>query len=67
MDIEISLNGKIMKTGASTMREFLDEQGYREAKIATALNGEFVPVTNRALCQLRSGDKIEIVAPQQGG
>ena len=38
-----------------------------EAKVATALNGEFVPARARAATPLKEGDRIEIVAPRQGG
>ena len=38
-----------------------------EAKVATALNGEFVPARVREAIRLKDGDRIEIVAPRQGG
>ena len=36
-------------------------------KVATALNGEFVPARAREATSLKDGDRIEILAPRQGG
>ena len=36
-------------------------------KIATALNGRFVPAPARPGTPLTEGDRIEVVAPMQGG
>lgn len=36
-------------------------------KLATALNGTFLPATLRASTPLTQGDAIEAVAPMQGG
>ena len=35
--------------------------------VATALNGDFVPVTLREQTVLQAGDQLEVVAPMQGG
>ena len=45
----------------------LDELGYKEIKLATALNGEFVSVQARDNTSLKEGDKLEVLSPQQGG
>ena len=45
----------------------LDELGYKEMKLATALNGEFVSVQARDNTSLKEGDKLEVLSPQQGG
>lgn len=45
----------------------LDELGYKEMKLATALNGEFVSVQARDNINLKEGDKLEVLSPQQGG
>ena len=45
----------------------LDELGYKEMKLATALNGEFVSVQARDNLNLKEGDKLEVLSPQQGG
>ena len=56
--------------GATKSEEFLGVAlaGRRaDAVVATALNGAFVPKRLRAETPLREGDRIEIVAPRQGG
>ena len=40
---------------------------YADAIVATALNGEFVPARKREATPVRDGDRIEILAPRQGG
>ena len=47
--------------------EVLHEAGYGDARVATAVNGHFVPVGQRASCSIEAGDQLEIVAPRQGG
>ncbi|HTT06895.1 MAG TPA: sulfur carrier protein ThiS [Steroidobacteraceae bacterium] len=41
--------------------------GYGEAIVATAVNGEFVPARARGEIHLRDGDRVEVLAPMQGG
>jgi sulfur carrier protein len=41
--------------------------GYGGAAVATALNEAFVPSALRASTPLSDGDRLEIVAPKQGG
>lgn len=65
--IHVVVNGEPVETSAPTLAALLVERGYGEARIATALNGEFVALRNRGSTSLRAGDKIEIVSPRQGG
>ena len=66
--MNIRLNGADAETGAKTLAELCAFLGYEEAaKIATAVNGDFVPAGQRLNLQLSSDDEIEIVAPRQGG
>lgn len=51
---------------AQTLATALLELGYGDAKVATALNEAFVPATARDAA-ISAGDRIEIVAPRQGG
>ena len=44
-----------------------DALGYGGAKVATALNEGFVPEAARAATPLSEGDRIEVLAPMQGG
>ncbi|MBX9589315.1 MAG: sulfur carrier protein ThiS [Hyphomonadaceae bacterium] len=61
------LNGERTDTGARTLAELIAAQGFGESEVATALNGEFVPRGARAATLLSAGDRVEIVAPRQGG
>lgn len=65
--VEISVNGAPTQSSAATLAALLDELGYGEAKVATAVNGAFVAQAARADHTLDAGDSIEIVAPRQGG
>jgi sulfur carrier protein len=61
------VNGERREVAAGTLAEALQALGFGGAKVATALNGEFVPARARAATLLKAGDRIEIVAPRQGG
>jgi sulfur carrier protein len=63
----VVVNGESTETDARTLADLVAARGLGEAHVATALNGEFVPRAARAATQLRSGDRVEIVAPRQGG
>ena len=63
----IVINGEPTAVAAATLGELLAELDYAETQVATARNGEFVPRGARAATQLTAGDRIEIVAPRQGG
>ena len=65
--LEIVVNGQPMTTAVATLDRFLLENGYSEVRVATALNGEFVPERLRSATRLNRGDRIEIVSPRQGG
>ena len=51
----------------ATLALALNALGYGGKKIATAVNGRFVPAPARPQVELSDGDKIEVVAPMQGG
>ena len=63
----IQLNGERFETPARTLAELVAGQGFAAAAVATAVNGDFVPREARAATLLADGDKVEIVAPRQGG
>lgn len=65
--IDVILNGDRLTTAAKTVAELLIEAGYGDAKVATALNGDFLPERQRAASELKAGDHVEVVAPRQGG
>lgn len=63
----IVLNGEKVEINAVSLNEVLNELGYKDAKIATAVNEEFIPETLRSTIELNDGDRLEILAPMQGG
>lgn len=63
----IMLNGVETEVAASALDQVLGELGYGAAKIATAVNGDFVPAGLREETALRPGDRLEVIAPLQGG
>jgi sulfur carrier protein len=65
--LRITINGEPREIKAEKLGALCDELGYGGMKIATALNGDFVPAASREGTRLRPGDRIEIVAPRQGG
>lgn len=73
--MNLIVNGTQVVLAASTLAEavtlWLEEDARLEATgpraLATALNGRFVPAAKRAATALTEGDKIEILAPMQGG
>jgi sulfur carrier protein len=65
--IAIHLNGQPASVSATTLTAALDELGFSGQKVATALNGAFVPATARAAQTIQAGDKIEVVSARQGG
>ncbi len=65
--MKIIVNGAAHDTAAATLAGLLDELGHGQAKIATAVNEAFVPAAMRDKQTLTIGDRVEIVAPRQGG
>lgn len=61
------VNGEPQMTEAETLEELCVTLGYTDMKVATAVNGEFVPAGRREAMRLAHEDRIEIVAPRQGG
>jgi sulfur carrier protein len=65
--MKITVNGDSHEVSGMTLEAVLIELGYGEAKVATAVNEAFVPAASRAQTELKDGDRLEIVAPRQGG
>ena len=65
--LQIWVNGQPQKTEASNLAELCVELGHGDMKVATAVNGEFVPAARRAEVVFAEGDRVEIVSPRQGG
>ncbi|MBW4051542.1 MAG: sulfur carrier protein ThiS [Proteobacteria bacterium] len=65
--MKILVNGDSREIRAADLSGALEELGYGGAVLATAVNGEFVPVAARQAARLADGDRIEVLAPMQGG
>jgi sulfur carrier protein len=65
--VRVTLNGDRIATVATTLAELLEERGYAGQKVATAVNGTFVPERQRETRQLADSDAIEVVSARQGG
>lgn len=63
----VVVNGEEREARAGSLAALLEELGYGGQKVATALNGDFVAERARGEARLAAGDRIEIVAPRQGG
>jgi sulfur carrier protein len=65
--MKILVNGAWRDTSAADLATVLRELGYGDSVVATAVNGEFVPATSRTDARLTEGDRLEVLAPMQGG
>jgi len=64
--MKITVNGNSHNTQANNLEDLLIELQYK-GKIATALNESFVPLNERKNTVLKYDDRVEIVAPMEGG
>ncbi|MGF1551329.1 MAG: sulfur carrier protein ThiS [Paracoccaceae bacterium] len=64
--MRIILNGEPRDVTAPTLSAALSELGY-EGQVATAVNEAFVPAAAREDTRLAEGDRLEVLAPRQGG
>jgi len=65
--MRLVINGEAREIEAATLAAALAALDYADAKVATALNGDFVPARARERTPVRDGDRVEILAPRQGG
>jgi sulfur carrier protein len=65
--MKILVNGAWRETVAAELSTLLEELGLAGAVIATAVNGEFVAAAVRPDTALAEGDRVEVLAPMQGG
>jgi len=65
--MKILVNGAWHDTFARELSGALQELGYGGALVTTAVNGEFVAAAARARTPLAEGDRLEVLAPLQGG
>lgn len=66
--INIRLNDKAAQIASKTrLSDALNQWGFGEAKIAVAINGEFVSRITYTERSIEDGDHIDIVTPVGGG
>ncbi|GAA4493225.1 sulfur carrier protein ThiS [Gluconacetobacter tumulicola] len=65
--MRILVNEEPRDIETATLAGLLDELGYGDARVATAVNGAFVPASRRGSLTLDEGARVEILAPMQGG
>jgi len=65
--LTVSVNGLTTTTRARTLATLLADRGLASARVATALNGRFVPERERATTPVEPGAAIEILSARQGG
>ena len=65
--MKLTINGERHELDAATVAEALTALDMAGARVATALNGDFIPAAARVDTALSPGDALEIVAPMQGG
>lgn len=65
--MKLLLNGAPIDAQVATLADLLLSEGFGDAKVATAVNGEFVPAAARPDHALSPGDAVEVLAPMQGG
>jgi sulfur carrier protein len=65
--MKILVNGAWRDTAAAELAAVLEELGYGDSVVSTAVNGEFVATPARSRTRLSEGDRLEVLAPMQGG
>lgn len=65
--MKLTINGEARDIEAATVAEALAALDLAEARVATAVNGVFVPADARKAAELAPGDTLEILSPMQGG
>lgn len=65
--MKIDVNGMPQDVEAATVEDALQMLGWGEQRVATALNGTFVPAAARDRTALSPGDRLEVLAAMQGG
>ena len=68
MTTQITINGEPRRVeDTTTLADLVAALGQPPAALATAVNGEFVPRSERAAVRLREGDAVFTFQPITGG
>ena len=65
--MKIDVNGVTHDVEAATVQDALHALGWGDQRVATALNGTFVPAAARDGTALSPGDRLEVLTAMQGG
>ena len=65
--MKVIVNNEPREIRGRTLADLLQELGFAGTVVATAVNGQFAPAGSRAGRELVEGDRIEVLAPMQGG
>ncbi len=65
--MQVLVNGEVTHTEVETLADLLGQLDYTDASVATAVDCVFVAAGQRAAWRLQEGQRIDIVAPIQGG
>ena len=65
--MQITLNGEIRQTNATTIAQLLAELQFEPTSLAVAVNQSVVRRADFATHELKQGDVIEIIRAVQGG
>jgi sulfur carrier protein len=65
--MKIIVNAEPRDVSATDLQPVLDELGFACSAVATALNGTFIARGKREGVLLAEGDRLEVLAPMQGG
>ena len=65
--MKILVNGAWHETERRELAGALEELGYGGSVVSTAVNGEFIATVARSRTRLAEGDRVEVLAPMQGG
>ena len=65
--IDVIVNGKKQTISETNLSAFLSDRENDNTKFAVAVNEEFIPKCNYEQVVLKSGDRVELVVPMQGG
>ena len=65
--MKITLNGETVETASLSLAELLASLDYKAGSVATAVNGEFVAITERDQTRLNENDTVDVIAPMAGG
>ena len=65
--MQLCVNGETKDVSAQTLAEAVANLGYTGKQFAVAVDGAFVPRHQHESFALAGGERLEILAPMQGG